>query len=153
MSIFIQTDNTGAITAVQRPFEDQVPTAGWHGDTLLVDVSSSTLTDWELLEDYYWDEDSSSLVAYPTARPSSLHVWTASKQWERNDTAFMAEVRASRTIRLQKSDWTQMSDSPLTPEQKSAWATYRQELRDITANLTGEETSAGDVSWPTQPTN
>lgn len=152
MSIFIQTDNTGAITAVQRPFEDQVPTAGWHGDILLVDVSSSTLTDWELLEDYYWDEDSSSLVAYPTARPSSLHIWTASKQWERNDTAFMANIRASRTVRLQKSDWTQVPDSPLTPEQKSAWATYRQELRDITDNLTGTENTLDDVPWPSKPT-
>jgi hypothetical protein len=32
---------------------------------------------------------------------------------------------------LQNSDWTQLPDVPLTEEQKAAWATYRQALRDF----------------------
>jgi hypothetical protein len=47
--------------------------------------------------------------------------------------------RAMRQIRanlLAASDWTQMPDSPLTDEQRAAWATYRQALRDAPANWT-----------------
>ena len=39
--------------------------------------------------------------------------------------------RTTRNKLLADSDWTQMNDSPLTNEAKTAWATYRQELRDM----------------------
>ena len=56
-------------------------------------------------------------------------------------------VRKERDNLLTKCDWTQVNDSPLNAEQKTAWATYRQALRDIPSQ-------AGfplDVIWPTQP--
>ena len=55
-----------------------------------------------------------------------------------------ASVRSERTQKLADSDWTQLADSPA---EKDAWATYRQALRDMTAQ-------AGfpwEVTWPTQP--
>jgi hypothetical protein len=57
--------------------------------------------------------------------------------------------RATRNTLLADSDWTQMNDSPLTNEAKTAWATYRQELRDVTdldawPNL-------DDADWPVKP--
>ncbi len=55
-----------------------------------------------------------------------------------------AAVRADRTKRLADSDWTQLSDAPVT---STAWATYRQALRDITSQ-------AGfpwDITWPDAP--
>lgn len=57
------------------------------------------------------------------------------------------EIRTKRNSLLSKSDWTQYPDCPLTAEQKTAWATYRQALRDITTQ-SGFPT---DVTWPTQP--
>jgi hypothetical protein len=53
-------------------------------------------------------------------------------------------VRAERTKRLVASDWTQVLDSPVD---KAAWATYRQDLRDITAQ-TG---FPWEVTWPDAP--
>jgi hypothetical protein len=53
-------------------------------------------------------------------------------------------MRQQRTEKLKDSDWTQVADAPVD---KAAWAAYRQELRDITAQ-------AGfpwNVTWPTQP--
>ena len=53
-------------------------------------------------------------------------------------------VRADRTKRLADSDWTQLSDAPVTG---TAWATYRQALRDITSQ-------AGfpwEITWPDAP--
>jgi hypothetical protein len=38
-----------------------------------------------------------------------------------------------RTHILKSSDWTQSPDSPLSAEEKSQWAAYRQAWRDITS--------------------
>lgn len=44
--------------------------------------------------------------------------------------AFIAEYcKAWRNRQLAASDWTQLSDAPVT--NKAAWAAYRQELRDL----------------------
>jgi hypothetical protein len=53
-------------------------------------------------------------------------------------------VRNSRTQMLKDSDWTQIADSTAD---KDAWATYRQALRDITAQTGFPWT----IDWPTQP--
>lgn len=53
-------------------------------------------------------------------------------------------IRLIRRGYLNKSDYTQMPDYP---GDQSAWATYRQALRDIPQNFTNPE----DVIWPTPP--
>ena len=66
------------------------------------------------------------------------------------------EIRGERDRLLNKSDWTQFSDSPLTDEQKTSWATYRQELRDFPSTFIDDD---GDIivtiltpTWPLEPT-
>lgn len=54
-------------------------------------------------------------------------------------------VRDERTKKLAETDWTQLTDAPVN---SSAWATYRQNLRDVTA----QETFPWDITWPTKPT-
>ena len=56
-------------------------------------------------------------------------------------------IRNRRNALLKESDWTQYPDSPLSAEQKQAWATYRQALRDI-PNQAGFPT---DVQFPAAP--
>jgi hypothetical protein len=53
-------------------------------------------------------------------------------------------VRASRTEKLKDCDWTQIADSTAD---KTAWATYRQALRDITS-ATGFPWT---MTWPESP--
>ncbi|MGE5552816.1 MAG: tail fiber assembly protein [Betaproteobacteria bacterium] len=48
----------------------------------------------------------------------------------------LAALRAERDARLAACDWTQLPDVPLTPEQKAAWAAYRQALRDLPETTT-----------------
>jgi hypothetical protein len=55
-----------------------------------------------------------------------------------------ASVRAERNARLSACDWTQLADAPVD---SLAWASYRQALRDITAQ-TGFPWS---VEWPEIP--
>ena len=57
--------------------------------------------------------------------------------------------RVSRNKLLADSDWTQMNDSPLSNEDKTAWATYRQELRDM-SDLASWPNIADD-DWPVAP--
>lgn len=58
--------------------------------------------------------------------------------------AYAEGVRAERNRLLSQSDWTQVSDAPVN---KAVWATYRQALRDITAQ-TGFPLA---VVWPNPP--
>ena len=57
--------------------------------------------------------------------------------------------RTTRNKLLADSDWTQMNDSPLTNEAKTAWATYRQELRDL-SDLDAWP-NLDDADWPVAP--
>ena len=55
-----------------------------------------------------------------------------------------SQIRQERNTLLSDCDWTQVSDAPVN---QAAWQTYRQALRDITAQ-------AGfpySVEWPTKP--
>lgn len=54
-------------------------------------------------------------------------------------------IRRERNDLLSDSDWTQVADSPVD---KTAWATYRQALRDITS----QEGFPFNVTFPTKPT-
>ena len=57
--------------------------------------------------------------------------------------------RTTRNKLLADSDWTQVNDSPLSNEVKTAWATYRQECRglsDVDAWPNLEE-----ADWPVSP--
>ena len=56
-------------------------------------------------------------------------------------------VRGKRTALLSDCDWTEMPGSPLSDAKKAEWATYRQELRDITTQSGFPNT----VTWPTKP--
>jgi hypothetical protein len=53
-------------------------------------------------------------------------------------------VRSERNAKLAAYDWTQLADSTVN---KTAWATYRQALRDVT----GQEGFPWTITWPTQP--
>lgn len=55
-----------------------------------------------------------------------------------------AQIRSKRNQLLVESDWTQVLDAAVD---QAAWATYRQALRDITA----QDGFPWEVIWPTQP--
>ena len=60
------------------------------------------------------------------------------------DTTQAVAVRKQRDEKLAECDWTQVEDSPVD---KAVWATYRQALRDITAQSGFPWT----VEWPAKP--
>ena len=76
--------------------------------------------------------------------------WTTSSktsdETSEYDASMAASNRDTRNNLLSQSDWTQVADAPVDA---TAWATYRQALRDITDHANWPNLS--DADWPTQP--
>ena len=58
----------------------------------------------------------------------------------------MAQIRGQRNSLLAACDWTQIADSTAD---KTAWASYRQQLRDLPSAITGDPRTFSD--WPHDP--
>jgi len=99
-------------------------------------IDGQWFTKWNLGPSFFDTEDAEG------------HVTTAAENEANYKAAKDAEqaksVRDSRTEKLKDSDWTQIADSTAD---KAAWATYRQALRDITA----QDGFPWTIDWPTQP--
>jgi hypothetical protein len=63
-----------------------------------------------------------------------------------SDAGLWHRIRCDRFAKLVSSDETQRADWPISPEQKAAWATYRQALRDITT-----QADPANITWPIPP--
>lgn len=63
------------------------------------------------------------------------------------DKALTASVRTERDRLLAECDWTQLADAPLGEDEREAWRSYRQELRDM-PQQTGFPAA---VAWPVEP--
>ena len=72
------------------------------------------------------------------------------------ETEEMVVFRQMRNKKLLESDWTRIDDCGISTSKKAEWATYRQELRDITKTVTPVFITRGIIdeskfSWPTKP--
>ena len=81
-----------------------------------------------------------------TAQPTDAQLNAVESDANATETADkLNHLRKIRNDKLAETDWTQSRDVTLSND--SAWATYRQALRDITDSAT----SVDDVTWPTKP--
>ena len=121
---------------------------GWPGGI----VDGKTYVQIATMEppQYQFDE---TLVQKP---PVLLNgVWT--QQWEvaklsseivsQKTYALVTGIKNSRNANLRTSDWTMLSDAPLSTEEREQWRIYRQALRDITL----QEGYPFTVVWPQEP--
>jgi len=62
-------------------------------------------------------------------------------------------LRITRDSLIADSDWTQLADVQLIHDDvwKTAWATYRQQLRDLPNQCITGEINIYAVEWPTRP--
>tara|TARA_S200002703_G_scaffold121573_1_gene107449 strand:+ start:1561 stop:1791 length:231 start_codon:yes stop_codon:yes gene_type:complete len=72
----------------------------------------------------------------------------------------LEHLRYERNKLLLECDWTQGIDSPLSDSKKIEWATYRQQLRDITKTASpkvitklgyADVLDPSSVTFPTKP--
>jgi len=108
------------------------------GDQLLLPVESDAATQYV---------ENGVLVQFPP-KPSGAYTFDyTSKTWVAQPDAQSQTIISQRNKLLYESDWTQIPNNPLTTEQQTAWATYRQELRDIPS----QSGYPFNVIWPTPP--
>jgi len=77
--------------------------------------------------------------------PSAIHRWV-DFNWVKDTKLALEAVKIERARKLWASDWTQLPDAP--EAKRAEWATYRQDLRDITK----QEGFPLEVEWPIEPT-
>lgn len=83
-------------------------------------------------------------------RPNKHAEWEG--YWAFDSSLLLEDIRTLRNLKLAKSDWTQMSDSPLTAAQQTEAQAYRVLLRDFPSTLDMTTiSSVEDVTWPTPP--
>lgn len=89
--------------------------------------------------------ENGQIIDMPSKPDGASYFDYDTKNWVQDVPAQEAAVKNQRKILLSESDWTQLPDVPLNT--KTQWATYRQELRDITS----QPGYPFDVIWPTKP--
>jgi hypothetical protein len=85
------------------------------------------------------------LVNIPFGYFKEVENWTEEQFLEAYKPQQWNEIRKERNKLLAESDWTQLSDVPLTTEESTQWSTYRQLLRDITT-----QEDPYNISWPSK---
>ena len=134
MISYIEVNSNGQIFScghVQDEVVDRIQVA--QGNTLILGVDIADPSQ------YYWNGRSAEHLP---ERPSFTHEFDYQrKTWKVSESA----VRVLRDTLLAQCDWTQLPDVPL--ETKTAWAAYRQSLRDIT-NQPG---FPDVIEWPKPP--
>ncbi len=97
----------------------------------------------EMPTNHYYND--SEFVEFPPC-PSPNHIFDyQTKTWVLDVSIAINSAIGQRNTLLAASDWTQLPDVPLAT--KDAWATYRQALRDITA----QPGYPLNIIWPDRP--
>ena len=125
-----QTDIDGVYVGATTADRDPLDSNNWLIPAGCVETAPPTITDSQLAK---WSGTEWAVENIPVAEPDP----------EPEPVVPEDLARAKRNRLLSTSDWTQVDDSPVD---KSAWATYRQSLRDLPA-----AEGFPDVSFPTPP--
>jgi len=111
-----------------------------YGVQRVFNATQPTLTDTQVLVE--------GTPVFSTEDQRWTQVWSVRNmtqdEIDSRNAAQAASVRAERNSKLVESDWTQVADSTAD---KSVWATYRQALRDVTAQTGFPWT----ITWPDAP--
>lgn len=84
-------------------------------------------------------------ATYPNPIIKNVNPWTV---WG-NDQK-LASIRLQRDYLLSKSDWTALNDVPLSPQEKTAYENYRQQLRDF-PDVVDLDLPIEQIIWPSKP--
>ena len=104
----------------------------------------------EFIQERYWDFD--ELEFMPRVRRPNLYATWDGGGWDWDSADVLNDIRLERQRLLFMSDWTQVTDAPLSAAQVTQWRTYRQALRDLPGNLGTIPDNVNQVVWPTPPT-
>lgn len=113
--------------------DEQLAEAGFTGPYTIPEYDEAT-------QYYYWDSDNLKYVVEEIQVPGS----------EMTEEEVWAGIRNVRNILLAESDWTVLSDAPLTSTQKQEALDYRQSLRDYPSTITDIITLKNEILASTE---
>lgn len=145
-------DSNGEILTVKGASKINNPEEGYDDfNKWTVVYLRENIEDFNLfIKNNYYDFSTDSFKSREP-KPNTEAYWN-NNSWTWDQEKFLDSVRRERTNRLYACDWTQLPDSPLSDEDKELWRTYRQQLRDITNDLSGIS-SLDEITWPESPIN
>ena len=131
----VWNDNVHDALGIDPVFETPKPdTTGDYKvvvrDGVEQDANNNWVQKW-VEQDMFSDTEEATKAEQETAYQAEL------------DTEAAANVRSTRERKLKDTDWMGLSDVTMSAD----WATYRQSLRDISA----QEGFPHSVTWPTEP--
>ena len=128
---------TGQIVKTGYVSEGDIALQAGEGETAIAKSSRPGL-DWVV----------DGLVVPLPNKPAGDYVFDyTAKEWVPNLEKASYDAIAKRNKLLYESDWTQIPNAPLTPEQVEQWAVYRQALRDVPQ----QEGFPMNIVWPVAP--
>lgn len=144
MIAIVQNNEIAMTGTLQSLFPDTCfpktgPNDEWKAENGVVDLLASRSFDeatqhLETVDAYL--EDGVAYTVRVVTNSDEYNAERVSLQWQK--------IRFERDELLSKSDWTQLPD--VSNVDKTAWATYRQQLRDITT-----QADPFNITWPSTP--
>jgi hypothetical protein len=124
--------------------EEMLNSLGWY---TVQKVTVSYDAELQYITDYLYHVSDNKV--YETPQIASYVLPTAEEKFN----ATLIEVRAERDKRLALSDWTQLADVQQVHDTLwvTAWASYRQELRDLPNRCISGEINIYAITWPIEP--
>jgi len=157
--ITIDTASGGRIVGIQLAI-GEYPEAGdlddsgglWIVHILEHNFPETACKDFDYFRTNYWfNLTDQTFVKVESEQPNEYADYDPlTKTWNWDASLILADIRRERDGKLGRSDWTQLSDTNLTADQKAEAVDYRRALRDITINI-GSPVTADAVDWPTPP--
>lgn len=133
--------NTGTLQSLfpNTSFPKTGPNDEWKAENGVVDIVYTRSFDEDTQHLETTDAYLENGVVYVVRVVTNSDEYNA----DRNSNQWIS-VRDERNAYLQECDWTQLPD--VSSVDKTAWATYRQQLRDVTT-----QADPFNITWPTKP--
>jgi hypothetical protein len=137
--------SNGEVAYTVSPAVDDMYVDGQTYNDCIAKHIDHTANDAVVISTWYWDDKWKTREA----KSDDWHDWV-DNAWCFNSIDFWDFVRGQRNGLIIDSDWTQVTDSPLSSAKKTEWARYRQALRDAPETYS-YATSLDAIIWPTKP--
>lgn len=139
-------ENTDSISGLNLLANDEemLNTLGWYTIEKIIVAYDADL---QYVSGYAYHFNENKV--YETPQISSYILPTTEEKFA----AALADLRAERDRRLSSSDWTQLADVQQVHDSSwvTAWAIYRQALRDLPNQCITSEINIYDFTWPIEP--
>ena len=156
--VSVDVESGGKIVGIamaigEYPEEGDLEDSGGHHVVYILEKNfpESACKDFHyFMTNYWYDLTNKAFVKVESAQPNQYAVYSpTTKTWSWDAALVLDDIRRLRNGRLGGSDWTQLSDTNLTAEQKAAAVEYRKALRDLPTHKNWPNLKSSD--WPTKP--